>query len=92
MLCLAGGIGEKVLMPQAPLLRVPAADVLHAVKGDVVATFSHAEYEGRVTCSPWGDYEKRGACPDTGQGTNTIGVQMRSSPASKVRATGAGDR
>ena len=63
---LAYGIGEKVLMPQAPLLRVPAADVLHAVKGDVVASFPHAEYEGRVTCSSWGDYEERGACPDTG--------------------------
>ena len=28
VLCLAGGIGEMVLMPQAPLLRVPAPDVL----------------------------------------------------------------
>jgi hypothetical protein len=28
------------------------ADVLHAVKGDAVASFPHAEGEGSVTCSP----------------------------------------
>jgi hypothetical protein len=39
VLCLAGGIGEKVLMPQAALLRVPAPDVLgqRAIVGELDA-------------------------------------------------------
>ena len=67
------------------------ADVLYAVKGDVVASLPHAGYKGRVTCDPWGDDEERGAYPDTGQGIKYEGVQIGSGP-SKVSATGAGDR
>jgi hypothetical protein len=68
------------------------ADVLYAVKGDVVASLPHAGYKGRVTCDPWGDDEERGAYPDTGQGIKYEGVQIGSGPSSKVSATGAGDR
>jgi hypothetical protein len=46
------------------------ADMLAAMKGDVMASLPNAGYEGRVTCSPWRDDEERGTCPGLGQGVH----------------------